>query len=62
MDIREGVTSTPRKMKSFALKEAKEKGEHSLETVRVMNGEQQADCRLPLTLSSNWRKKLHLTK
>lgn len=39
MDIREGVTSTTRKMKYFVLKEAEEKGEHSLEVVRVMNGE-----------------------
>lgn len=62
MDKREGVTSAARRMKCFVLKEAEEKGECSLEVGSVMNGEQKADCRLPLALSPNRGEKQHLTK
>lgn len=52
MDVGDGVTFTPRKMKYFVLKGAEERGERSFEVVSVMNGERKpvAGSLLPFPL------------
>lgn len=52
MEVGDGATSTPRKMRFFVLKGAEGRGERSFEAVSVMNGERKpvAGSLLPFPL------------